>query len=329
MLARISLILALTAATAFGLSRENVSQELTVKPGGKLVIDVAFGTIDVAVGADDKVAIDANRKIETSDETQEKKYLADVPIVISQDGDTVTISARKRGENSWDWTCSTTMDAHYRVRVPKNFNLDLRTGGGMIAASGVNGTTNAATGGGELKLAHLRGSVVAKTSGGSIALNGCEGGLEVKTSGGGISATDGGGALDAKTSGGSISVRNFNGDAIVKTSGGRLIFEKVNGRLVGNTSGGSIFAALNSPVPGDVHLVSSAGSIELTVPGDAAINLDAEASIGRVSNNLPIVATSSERDELHGVVNGGGKSVVLRSSAGSISISATSETAMQ
>ena len=72
-------------------------------------------------------------------------------------------------------------------------------------------------------------------------------------------------------------------------------------------------------MPGDVDLVSSAGSIELSAPADAAFNVEAEASVGSVSNDLPIVASRSERDDLRGAINGGGKSVILRSSAGSIS----------
>jgi Toastrack DUF4097 len=330
MLTRTALLLALSISTAFALSQENVTEELDAAPGGNLIVDVAFGTIDLSAGADDKVTIEAHRKIETTDEASEKKYLAEVPIVINKEGNTVTVRARRLEQKSWDWTCNTTMDARYTVRVPKSFNLDLKTGGGMIAASGVAGTTTAATGGGKLKLDHLRGPLNAKTSGGSIVLSSCEGSLDIKTSGGGITATEGKGTLEAKTSGGSISVRNFDGDATVKTSGGRLTFEQVNGRVIGKTSGGSISAALVSPVPGDVELISSAGSIELAVPADAAVNIQAAASSGTVSNNLPIVATRSERDELRGAVNGGGKSVILRSSAGSISIKSTaSKTAMQ
>jgi hypothetical protein len=330
MLARLPLLLALTASSAFALSQENVNQEFDASPGGNLSVDVAFGTVDVQAGADNKVTIEAHRKIETSDEAREKQYLAEVPIVISHDGNNFTVSARRKEEKSWDWTCSTTMDARYTVRVPKQFNLDLKTGGGPISAVGTTGKTTVSTGGGKLRLERLNGPLNAKTSGGSITLASCDGTLDIKTSGGGITATDGSGKLEAKTSGGSIRVRNFNGDANVRTSGGGLTFERVNGQLVGKTSGGSINAALASPLPGEVELVSSAGSIELTVPPDTKMNVEAETSIGTVSNDLPIVASRSERDELRGTINGGGKSVILRSSAGSISIrSGNSRTAMQ
>jgi len=331
MLLRICLLLALSVSLALATSEENITQQMDATAGGNLLVDVAFGTIDIASGADDKVSVEAHRRIETGDDAKEKQYLAEVPIVISKEGNTVTVRARRLDEKScWDWTGNTTMDARYTVRVPKTFNLDLRTGGGAISASDVAGSIKVATGGGKLKLAQLKGPVDARTSGGSIALNQCDGVLNVKTSGGEISAQAGSGSLDAKTSGGSIVVRDFKGNTIVKTSGGRLNFENVRGSVSGKTSGGSISAALVSPLPGDVELMSSAGSISLSVPTDAALDLDAETSVGSISNDLPIAATHSEKDELRGSLNGGGKSVILRSGAGSISIrSSAPKTAMQ
>ncbi len=332
MLSRIVLLLALGTSVAFASSEESVHQDLDIKSGGNLVVDVAFGTIDVAGAASDKVTIDAHRKIETSDEAKEKQYLAEVPIVITSENNTVTVRARRTEKDSWSWNCNgnTSMDARYTIRIPKNFNLDLKTGGGMITANEVAGTCKMSTGGGKLRLAQLRGPLEAKTSGGSIRLTDCQGVLNVSTSGGEIKAETGSGSLDARTSGGSIVVRNFGGDTSVKTSGGQLTLENVRGKLSGKTSGGSITAALVSPLPGDVDLASSAGSISLSVPADAAMNIDASASVGAVSTDLPFVVTRAEREQLRGALNGGGKSVTLRSSAGSISIrSAAAKTAMQ
>ncbi len=144
--------------------------------------------------------------------------------------------------------------------------------------------------------------------------------MKVDTSGGRIESIDGSGTLEARTSGGSIVVRNFGGDTKVETSGGRLAFENINGKITGRTSGGSITARLRSPVPGDVDLETSAGSIEVTVPPDAGLNVEAETSSGRVTSDLPFVGTRTDRDSMKGQINGGGKSLLLRSGAGSISI---------
>jgi hypothetical protein len=321
MILRTILLLLIAAATASALSEENVNQQLDATPGGKLIVDVDFGTIDVSAGADDKISLDAHRKIDSDNEAQEKDYLASAPVTVSKEGNTITIRARRQNkEHNLNWTGHCSMDARYTVHIPRNFNSELRTGGGTIMVAELTGTMSADTSGGKLKFTHLRGPTGATTSGGSIELNGCEGPLKVDTSGGRIEAIDGSGSLDARTSGGSIVVRNFGGDTKVETSGGRLTFENINGKITGRSSGGSISAKLKSPVPGDVNLETSAGSIDVTVPPDAGLDIEAEASSGRVTSELPFVGTRTDRDSMKGKINGGGKSLVLRSGAGSISI---------
>lgn len=321
MILRTLLLLALATATASALSEENVNQTLDGAPGGRIIIDVDFGTIDVSSGADDKVTVSVRRKIDSDNEAQEKEYLASAPVTVSKEGNTFTVRARRQNKNKdLNWSGRCTMDARYTVRVPKTFNSELRTGGGTIMVAELTGTMSADTSGGKLKFTNLKGPTGATTSGGSIELKGCDGPLKVDTSGGRIEATDGTGTLEARTSGGSIVVRNFGGDAKVETSGGRLSFENINGKIFGRTSGGSISAKLKSPVPGDVDLETSAGSIDVQVPPDAGLDIEAEASSGRVTSELPFTGTRTDRDSMKGKINGGGKSLVLRSGAGSITI---------
>jgi DUF4097 and DUF4098 domain-containing protein YvlB len=321
MIIRALILLFVAVSTASALSEENVSQTLDGAPGGRLIIDVDFGTIDVSAGADDKISVVVHRKIDSDNEAQEKEYFASTPVTVTKEGNTVTVRARRQNkEKNLNWSGRCNMDARYTVRVPKSFNSELRTGGGQIMVSEITGTMSADTSGGKLKFTHLKGPTGATTSGGSIELSGCEGPLKVDTSGGRIEAIDGNGSLEARTSGGSIVVRNFSGDTKVETSGGRLSFENINGKIFGRTSGGSISAKLKNPVPGDVNLETSAGSIDLMVPADAGLDIEAEASSGRVTSDLPFTGTRTDRDSMKGKINGGGKSVVLRSGAGSISI---------
>lgn len=318
---RFVFILALTASTAWALSEENLNQQLDAASGGKLVVDVDFGSIEVSIGAEGKVSVEAHRKIDSNDEAREKEYLASAPVVVSQDGNTVTIRARRaKDSNRWGWHGNVNMDARYTLRVPKNFNADLHTSGGTIAANGLNGEVKADTSGGKMKFEQLRGPLDARTSGGRIDLDACDGPLQVSTSGGAIESKGGGGALDAHTSGGSIQVRGFRGDAEVKTSGGRLTLENIHGRVIGKTSAGSISASLADPVPGDVTLQTSAGSIDVAVPAKASLNVDAKAGMGSIRTEIPMLATRSGDDRLEGTLNGGGKALVLKASVGRITI---------
>src|ERR1041385_4507226 len=88
------LVLFAVALTASAASEENVSRQVDAAPGGKLAVDVDCGSIDLAPGGADKVAIEAHRKIDFGDESREKEYLANVPITVIKEGNAITIRAR-------------------------------------------------------------------------------------------------------------------------------------------------------------------------------------------------------------------------------------------
>lgn len=118
-----------------------------------------------------------------------------------------------------------------------------------------------------------------------------------------------------------MTVKNFHGFVSVESSGGGITIENVVGKLRAETSGGPINAVLPSPIPDEVSLESSGGGVTVKVAPDAAFNLDAEASGGGVSCELPIARQGKkEHGEMKGPVNGGGPAVKLESSGGGIHV---------
>jgi hypothetical protein len=318
------LLLMVSAITAIAASEENINETHDVKPGGKLIVDVDFGTIEVSAGDNDKVVVNAYRRIEASSKEKEKEYVDRVPIKITTEGNSVIVRARREKESNgwkfWNWDGNTNTDARYTIRVPATFNADLQTAGGAISASDLTGTIRADTSGGDLKFSRLRGPIDAESSGGDIEIAGCEGAIDTETSGGKIKSVGGSGSLNVRTAGGAIAVDDFGGDASVETSGGKLALENIRGKLRGETSGGSISVVLPSPVSGDVKLETSAGAIQVMAPANCALTVDAETSAGNVTSELPITAIRAGPDGLKGTINGGGKSLILRSGAGGIAI---------
>src|SRR6516225_5514136 len=305
------LFISISASVA---SEENLSQQIDVTRGGKLVVDVEFGTIQVGAGADEKIALEAHRRVEFDDETKEKEYLAAAPITVTKEGNVVTVRARRKEF----WPLKNGRQLH--LACAKKFDLDLQTSGGDIAAVDVWGSLKAHTSGGKLEFADLEGPLTANTSGGSIRVEGCRCPTEIKTSGGDISVLNNAGVLHAKTSGGRIEVHNLSGDADLETSGGDLILEKIRGKLIGKTSGGSIRTSIPAEVVGDLQLRTSAGNIDLAVPENAALDIDARTSVGRVISELPLATSESGHEHLRGTLNGGGKSVILKTLAGNITL---------
>ena len=320
------LVVAFAPLTVSAVSEEQFIRNVDVSAGAKLIVEVDFGAIDLASGADGKVSVEAHRKIDFGDESKEKEYLANSPITLTQDGNVVTI--RSRGKNAVRWNFHHQhVEAKYTVRVPKKSEANLKTDGGSINARDVIGNLKANTSGGRMIFAHLEGELDGQTSGGAIEVEDCNGPIAVETSGGHIRVAQGRGSLNAQTSGGAIEVRNFTGDTEVRTSGGGLVLEKVAGKLVGKTSGGGIKASIPRPVVGDVKLGTTAGSIDIAVPSDAGLTIDAKTSVGQVVSTLSIQPAQTNRETLHGTLNGGGKSVRLETSAGNITIKPSGEVA--
>ena len=318
------LVLFALVLTASAATEENVSRQLDVTPGGKLVVDVDFGTINVATGADDKVVIEAYRKIDFGEEAKEKEYFAAAPVAISQDGNIVTVRAHCTKSKQFWSSGPSAMDGRYTIRIPKRFETDLHTEGGDVTAGEITGNMTVKTGGGKLVFKHLEGTLTADTSGGSIEVEDCRGPIRIETSGGDIVIAEGAGALDAKTSGGRIDVRNFSGDAEVRTSGGNLSLQRVTGKIIGKTSSGSIRASISDAGIGDVRLETSAGNIDFSLPVTATVDIDASTSVGEVSSRLPLETANVGREHLRGKLNGGGKSVELKTSVGNITIEPSS-----
>ena len=318
-----STIFVASSLSAVAASEERINREFDVRAGGKLVLDVDFGTVDLRSGADDKLAVEAFRSIDFGDEAKEKEYLARAPVTITAENNIVTVRARAPKDVLPNWFHRTRINGHYTIRVPKNFSDDLKTGGGDISAAELIGDTRADSDGGDLRFSHLRGALSARSGGGDIQLDGCDGAAEIKTAGGDIVFTDSKGTLRARTDGGTIEVRNFVGEADVGTGGGELRLERIDGAIAGETSGGSITASVSGAAIKQISLESSGGDIDLALPKSGRADITARTSAGRITTNLPLEVTRADEEHLHGRLNGGGPSIRLRTSGGSISINAT------
>ena len=73
----------------------------------------------------------------------------------------------------------------------------------------------------------------------------------------------------------------------------------------------------------DIKLETNACRIEIALPPDVGLNVNAEANEGNITSEIPMVMERAGRDGLKGTINGGGKSLVLRSGAGNIVIRST------
>jgi DUF4097 and DUF4098 domain-containing protein YvlB len=195
----------------------------------------------------------------------------------------VRIEVRKRSVRPWPKSLQVRME----VQVPTKTNVDICTGGG------------------DVKVRHLAGDTNLETSGGDVGVSGLAGNLA------------------ARTSGGDIELRDITGDVKVTTSGGDITLENATGRVEVHTSGGDVTAALARGNAKGGEIETSGGDIKVRVDPAVSLTLDASASSGEVTSDLPLKVTGEiSPSRLHATLGSGGETLRVHTNGGSVHISA-------
>jgi DUF4097 and DUF4098 domain-containing protein YvlB len=290
----------------------DIKKTFPAQSGGKLIMDVSPGPIEVRTTGDSEIVVEIFRKAERDE------LLRNHEVTFEHLDNNLTVRAKVRNED-WKFWRRSGLNVRYLVSIPSEFNIDLKTSGGSITVGDLRGEVRVNTSGGGLRIGKIEGPVAGTTSGGSISLAGCKGKAEIRTSGGGIDIGSGTGSLTADTSGGSIEIGEFVGDVYVRTSGGGISAQSIEGAVDASTSGGPVSMALKGQPKKDSRLASSGGGITVELEENLALNIDAEASGGGVTCDLPVTVLGRlDKGRLKGTLNGGGQALVLHTSGGSI-----------
>lgn len=268
----IALVL-LAACTAQGADK-TLDRTFKVSPGGSLVVDADGASIKVS-GTDSKQVTVRMRL------SGPERELAATTLDATQNGNQITATMkRSKGDSLFSWG-SWRSEASIEVTVPRQFEIDARTGGGNI---------------------DLKDTV---------------GAVQLKTSGGDVIARNLDGVVSLRTSGGSITADKVRGDVEAKTSGGDVRLLNIDGRIKGHTSGGNVRVSLVGDNRG-ITATTSGGNVELILPRNATGDVSASTSGGNVSTDLPITTTVLKERRLEGKLNGGGQPIEARTSGGDI-----------
>jgi len=275
-------------------------EEFSVSTPADLEVQTSGGHITVEASESSRIRVEMYVRRNGRELTPSDTDLDDFDIEISQSGDRVKAIAERRGRN-WNWGRNN-ISISFVVYTPREMTTELRTSGGHISATGLDGEQRLSTSGGHLEMNNLKGTVNARTSGGHIEIY------------------DFAGNMNARTSGGHIEVEHSEGTLELHTSGGHISLRDLSGQVEARTSGGSIDADLTSIEPqGDgANLRTSGGHINITVPAGIGLDLDLKGS--RVSTELNNFSGHIERDEVEGSINGGGPRLTARTSGGTVRI---------
>jgi hypothetical protein len=234
---------------------------------------------DVNITAADQKQIDA--KVTTEGY---KLGPSDVRIEESQSGDHVSLTVRMPHMN-WSFWGGHHRSIHVELRVPRELDLDVRTGDGNVTSQPVAGRIHFDTGDGNITATGLKGDISLHSGDGHIEAASLDGSVRVDSGDGHVMVRGRFDTLDVKTGDGSIDAEAASGSHI------------------------------NSPWA----IQTGDGHIDLRVAGDLQADLSAHTGDGSITLDIPIsVSGSLSNSAVRGKLNGGGGELRVTSGDGSI-----------
>jgi DUF4097 and DUF4098 domain-containing protein YvlB len=289
---------------------------LTVSGPVDLDVQTGSGNIVVKTGDASKVEIHAKIHANRGSSGDVQKYISEIEAnpPVEQNGNSIRVG--HIDNNDWKHNISIS----YEITTPAQTKLVSQSGSGDETIEGVAGPLEANSGSGSLKISNIGSEVHARTGSGEIDLSGVKGGAKLSAGSGSISAKGIAGGLDASSGSGSISLeQTAPGNVEIQTGSGSVEVTGANGAVKAQTGSGGISVAGNPT--GEWTLHSGSGDVEVKLPPQASFNLVAHTGSGSIDSNREIAVQGKiSPRELNGKVGGGGPTVELSTSSGSIQI---------
>lgn len=261
-----------------------VTKSFNVTSGGALTMNVERASIEVATHKSETIDIKVILNARTPSESKAEDIFDDYKMDFKHTGGDLDIEAEWLGSRGF-FSKGNKLRVQFKITVPEKYDLDLKTSGGSIEVSDIDGEVKVKTSGGSLKLESVKGN------------------------------------LQGHTSGGSISIGKVEGEVKVRTSGGSISVDEVMGTIDASTSGGSVSAYISKQPDGDCTLKTSGGSVTVKLSRDIKVDVDAKTSGGSVSSEFTVEGRNEKHHRtLTGKINGGGPLLYLRTSGGGIRI---------
>jgi len=199
---------------------------------------------------------------------------------------------------------NTSTSNEFEISVPRQFDVQLNSGGGALTITNVDGTFRGHTGGGDLVLQHVTGDArlttgggdvtvadatldgTVSTGGGMVQISRVQGSIRGSSGSGPVIYAERSGALHVEKAGGDITLGEVTDGAVVTTGGGRVRIGRTAGLVRASTGGGDISIG---PITGSLRAGTGAGNVDLVVADSrgATQDIDVHSGTGRVTLELP------------------------------------------
>jgi DUF4097 and DUF4098 domain-containing protein YvlB len=261
-------------------------RRFTVSGKPEVVLSTFDGSIAVSAWDRPEVLVTVEKQAESPEEAKKIK------VKFEQAGNRITVEIEKPESFQGVQIGHTSRSANVTISMPRQGDLQARSGDGGITLAGISGRIDVRSGDGGIKGTGLDGDMLVHTGDGGVSLQDVKGRLELSTGDGGVEVTGALSRVKAHTGDGSITVR----------------------------------AATGSTAEEDWELTSGDGGMTLELPRTFAAQVDAHTGDGGITvDGLTIAGAQLDkdhRDDLKGTLGAGGKTLRLRTGDGPIRLKA-------
>ncbi len=134
-----------------------------------------------------------------------------------------------------------------------------------------------------------------------------------------LAGTSGTGRIE--TTNGRIEVEETEGALVLSSTNGGIKLVRAEGAVKASTTNGNIQAELTRvPADRDLGFSSTNGSVTVQLPRDARLSVDAATTNGGINSDFDLARGEARRNRLTGDINGGGGTLRIRTTNGSVHI---------
>ena len=279
-------ILLFLVAQASAQESSVISQEFDVRPGGTVFLDLDNGTIEVEVGARNRLTVELERTTKSRDRETFEAMLDRHDYELEQEGNDVTVWSRfGRDQRGVRWQRRARVRVKVLLTVPQSYNVTFESGAGNVEITKLHGAIEGHTGAGNIVIEKHRGT------------------------------------LDLTSGAGNMNVSGDLSLVAVKTGAGNIDLRGMLDGLDVVSGAGNVFAEITHQPEKDLKIRTGAGNVTVAIDSDVGLDVEGTASLGSASCEFPLEVTGKLlKKTFGGPINGGGPNLEMRAGVGNVTL---------
>lgn len=267
---------------------------IEVSESVKLDLYSIKGDITITGGSDDRVVIEAVKRVRASSFDEAEEVADHIEIKVKAGGDNVKVETNylrmvNRGRSFWSKVFGTGGTDSYGA-VDFTISVPTRTSVSLMCLNG------------DVEVSSVQGEFVIENSSGS-------------TSGQYIF-----GPISLMQPTGDIDLHWIEGDIKLKSTSSKISIIQVRGAIDLSTSAGTVNVQTELDSPKDYFVETTSGSITFGIPVSSAGSLKIETDGGEIRTEIPVTIESVSRKRLLAKIGDGGPKISLSSGTGDVDV---------